>query len=159
VSAFGLTQQTDLSLTEARQFIDRYFQRYPGIQGYMESNKQFARDNGYVTTMFNRRRYIPEINNTNANIRQFAERIAINTPIQGTAADMIKLAMIKIHKSMAGLRSQMVLQVHDELVFDVHKPELDKVRKIVKEGMEKVVELKVPIVADMGTGENWLDAK
>jgi len=159
VSAFGLTQQTDLSLTEARQFIDRYFQRYPGIQGYMESNKQFARDNGYVTTMFNRRRYIPEINNTNANIRQFAERIAINTPIQGTAADMIKLAMIKIHKSMAGFRSQMVLQVHDELVFDVHKPELDKVRKIVKEGMEKVVELKVPIVADMGTGENWLDAK
>ncbi len=159
VSAFGLTQQTELNMSESKQFIDRYFERYPGIRKQMESSKQFARDTGYVTTMFNRRRYIPDINSSNHNVRQFAERVAINTPIQGTAADMIKLAMVKIHDQMSGMKSRMILQVHDELVFDVYKPELEKMRKIVKDGMEKVVKLKVPLVADIGEGENWLDAK
>ena len=159
VSAYGLTQQTDLTLHEARDFINKYFERYPGIRDYMDSMKQFARDNGYVETMFNRRRYIPEINDRNNNIRQFAERIAINTPIQGTAADMIKLAMIEIHDKISKLKSKMILQVHDELIFDVHLSEKDKMEKIVRDGMEKVVALKVPIIADIGFGQNWLDAK
>ncbi len=159
VTAYGLSQQSDLDVDEAKQFIDTYFERYPGIRRYMEATKQLARDNGYVTTLFNRRRYIPEINEKNFNVRQFAERTAINTPIQGTAADMIKVAMIKIHERMAKKRSKMVLQVHDELVFDVHKKELEEVKKIAKDGMEKAVKLKVPVVVDLGVGENWLDAK
>jgi len=159
VTAFGLSQQSELDIDEAKQFIDAYFERYPGIRQYIESTKQLARDNGYVTTLFNRRRYIPEINDKNFAVRQFAERTAINTPIQGTAADMIKVAMITIHKKMAKMRSKMVLQVHDELVFDVHKEELDEVKMVVKDGMEKAVKLKVPVVVDLGVGENWLDAK
>jgi len=121
VSAFGLSQQTKMSVDEARQFIDTYFARYPGIKTYIDSTIAFARENGYVTTMFNRRRYLPEIKSKNFNVRQFAERTAINTPIQGTAADIIKRAMIDIHKKLKPMRSRMVLQVHDELVFDVHK--------------------------------------
>ncbi len=159
VTAFGLAQQSELDVDEAKQFIDAYFERYPGIRQYIESTKQLARDNGYVTTLFNRRRYIPEINDKNFSVRQFAERTAINTPIQGTAADMIKVAMIKIHEKMAKMRSKMVLQVHDELVFDVHKEELEEVKKIAKDGMEKAVKLKVPVVVDLGVGESWLDAK
>lgn len=159
VSAYGLSQQSELGLDESRQFIDTYFKRYPGIATYMETTRQFARDHGYVTTLFNRRRYLPDINATNANVRQFAERVAINMPIQGTAAEMIKKAMIMIHKDMKNLRSQMVLQVHDELVFDVHRDELEEVQSLVKKNMEKAVKLKVPVVVDMGVGENWLDAK
>lgn len=159
VSAFGLAQQSELDLDGAKHFIDTYFERYPGIREYMDKTKEFARRKGYVTTLFNRRRYIADINNKNYNVRQFAERTAINTPIQGTAADMIKMAMIKIDKKMTTLRSKMVLQVHDELVFDVYKDELDEVKKIVRQGMEKVVKLKVPIVVDLGVGQNWLDTK
>lgn len=159
VTAFGLSQQSELDLDEAKQFIDTYFERYPGIRQYMETTKQLARDNGYVTTLFNRRRYIPEINEKNFSVRQFAERTAINTPIQGTAADMIKVAMIRIHEKMAKMRSRMILQVHDELVFDIYKEELEEVKKIAKDGMEKAVKLKVPVVVDLGVGENWLDAK
>ena len=159
VSAFGLSQQTELNLDEARHFIDTYFERYPGIKKYMEAIKQSARDKGYVTTLFNRRRYIPEINDKNFNVRQFAERTAINTPIQGTAADMIKVAMIKIYQKTADRQSKMVLQVHDELVFDVIKGEVPELKKIVKNGMEKAARLKVPVVADIGVGENWLEAK
>ncbi|HOP06785.1 MAG TPA: DNA polymerase I [candidate division Zixibacteria bacterium] len=159
VSAFGLAQQTELDLGGAKEFIDTYFERYPGILKFMEATKQSARDNGYVTTLFNRRRYLPEIKAKNYNIRQFAERTAINTPIQGTAADMIKLAMVRIHEKMAGLKSRMVLQVHDELVFDVHIDELDQLKKTVKDGMEKAVKLRVPVTVDIGVGENWLDAK
>jgi DNA polymerase-1 len=125
----------------------------------MDKTKKFARDKGYVTTMLNRRRYLPEINSKNFNVRQFAERTAINTPIQGTAADMIKLAMVKIHKRMSGMRSAMVLQVHDELVFDAHKDELDDLKKLVRSGMEKAIKLIVPVVVDIGVGDNWLDAK
>src|SRR5262249_13008066 len=120
VTAFGLSQQAELTMEQAKEFINTYFTRYPGIKKYMEDTKQFARDNGYVTTLFKRRRYLPEINDKNPTIRQFAERVAINTPIQGTAADMIKVAMIKIHADMTGMKSKMVLQVHDELVFDVY---------------------------------------
>jgi DNA polymerase-1 len=159
VSAFGLAQQTELDLSGAKDFIDTYFERYPGIQKYMEETKASARDDGYVTTLLNRRRYLPEINSKNFNVRQFAERTAINTPIQGTAADMIKTAMLNIHRKMVGMRSMMVLQVHDELVFDAHKDELNDLKKIVRSGMEKAIKLSVPIVVDMGVGANWLDAK
>ena len=159
VSAFGLSQQSELNLDESKIFIETYFDRYPGIKDYMETMKDFARQKGYVTTYFKRRRYLPDIKSKNYNVRQFAERIAINTPIQGTAADMIKIAMLKIHEKMSGMRSKMVLQVHDELVLDVYKEELDKVQKIVKDGMEKAVKLAVPIKVDIGSGDNWLDAK
>jgi DNA polymerase-1 len=118
-----------------------------------------ARNEGHVKTLFNRIRYLPEINSDNHQVRQFAERIAINTPIQGTAADMIKAAMINIHKRMKKMKSKMILQVHDELVFDVYKEELDDLRKIVKTGMEKAIKLKVPVIADVGVGSNWLEAK
>ncbi len=159
VSAFGLSQQSGLSMDESKKFIEKYFDRYPGIKDYMDTMKEFARQKGYVITHYNRRRYLPEINSTNYAQRQFAERIAINTPIQGTAADIIKLAMIRIYKNMEGMKSKMVLQVHDELVFDVYKPELKKVKKIVREGMENVTDFEVPLVADIGVGENWLEAK
>ena len=159
VSAYGLSQQTEMDVAEAKEFIERYFSRYPGIKTYIDSTKKFAKTNGYVTTLFNRRRYLPEINDRNFNVQQFAERTAINTPIQGTAADIIKKAMIQIQAKLERLQTTMVLQVHDELVFDVYKPELEQVKTIVRQGMEKVIKLKVPLVADMGVGENWLEAK
>ncbi len=159
VSAFGLSQQSGLSMDQSKEFIEKYFKRYPGIKDYMDTMKEFARQKGYVITHFNRRRYLPEINSKNYSIRQFAERIAINTPIQGTAADIIKLAMIKIYNNMTGMKSKMVLQVHDELVFDVYKPELKDVKKIVRDGMEAVGDFEVQLVADIGVGDNWLDAK
>jgi DNA polymerase-1 len=159
VSAFGLAQQTEMSMDESKKFIDTYFSRYPGIRKYMDATISSARDDGYVTTMFNRRRYIPDIKSKNRNVRQFAERTAINTPIQGTAADIIKLAMIDIDHRLQAKRSRMVLQVHDELVFDVHRDEVDEVRKLVKTGMEEAAELSVPLVADIGIGDNWLETK
>ena len=159
VTAYGLTQQTDLTVEQAKQFIETYFARYPGINSYIEETKKTARTDGYVTTLFNRRRYLPEINDKNFSIRQFAERTAINTPIQGTAADIIKIAMIDIDKKLTGYKSRMVLQVHDELVFDVHTTELEAVKRIVAEGMEKAAKLKVPLIADIGVADNWLDAK
>jgi len=159
VSAYGLAQQTELDLSGAKTFIETYFERYPGIRNYIDTTKKQAREQGYVTTLMNRRRYLPEINSKNFNVRQFAERTAINTPIQGTAADMIKLAMIKVHKDLAHLKSEMVLQVHDELVLDVHKSELAEVREIVKSGMERAIKLRVPVTVDIGVGSNWLEAK
>ncbi|MBK7141358.1 MAG: DNA polymerase I [bacterium] len=159
VTAFGLSQQTDLTPQESQKFIDKYFEQYPGIRKYIDDTIAYARKTGYVTTLYNRRRYLPEINDSNRNIRQFAERTAINTPIQGTAADIIKVAMLKIHKALAGKKSKMILQVHDELVFDVHDSELEKVQKIVIDGMQNAAELKVPLIADVGIADNWLDAK
>jgi DNA polymerase-1 len=159
VSAYGLSQQSELNVEQSKEFIDNYFKRYPGVKKYMDETIEFARKHGYVTTLFNRRRYIREINDKNRTVRQFAERTAINTPVQGTAADMIKLAMIRIHNNIRNMRSQMVLQVHDELIFDVHKSELSELKQIVKEGMEKAVKLKVPVVVDMGVGESWFGAK
>ncbi|MEW5795470.1 MAG: DNA polymerase I [Candidatus Zixiibacteriota bacterium] len=159
VSAYGLSQQTDMNVEESKQFIDTYFARYPGIKKYMDATIAFARENGYVTTLYNRRRYLPEINDKNFNVRQFAERTAINTPIQGTAADIIKVAMIDIDRRLQPMHSRMVLQVHDELVFDVHKSELEDVSQLVKTEMENAAKLKVPLVADVGTGQNWLEAK
>lgn len=158
VTAYGLSQQSQLSLGESRDFIDVYFERYPGIKKYMEDIKKFARENGYVSTLFDRRRRLPDINAKSVQARQFAERTAINTPIQGTAADMIKIAMIRIADAIRDMKSKMILQVHDELVFDAHIDELDKLRKIVKRDMEGAVTLKVPVKVDMATGDTWLEA-
>lgn len=159
VSAYGLAQQTELDLGQSKDFIDTYLARYPGIKNYMDDSIKFARKKGYVKTLLNRIRHLPEINAKNYQVRQFAERIAINTPIQGTAADMIKIAMINIHNKMKSMKSKMTLQVHDELVFDMHKKESEELQNIVRDGMEKALKLKVPVIADMGVGPNWLEAK
>jgi DNA polymerase-1 len=159
VSAYGLSQQTELNLTASKDFIDTYFSRYPGIKGYIDGIIATARRDGYVTTLLGRRRYLPEIDSKNFQIRQFAERTAINTPIQGTAADLIKIAMIVIDRRLRSMRSTMVLQVHDELVFDAHQDEMDELRKLVTTEMSRAIKLKVPLVVDVGVGPNWLEAK
>jgi DNA polymerase-1 len=159
VSAYGLSQQTELNLTESKSFIDTYFDRYPNIRKYMDETIEMAREKGYVTTLIGRRRYLPEINSKNFQVRQFAERTAINTPIQGTAADMIKMAMIAIDKDLKSMKSTMVLQVHDELVFDAHNDELEKLKHIVSKRMSGAIKMAVPLVVDIGIGPNWLEAK
>ena len=160
VSAFGLSQQTDLNRIESKEMIDTYYRSYPKLKEYMSSQIQHARENGFVSTLLNRRRYLNDINSQNAVVRGAAERTAINAPIQGSAADIIKLAMIQIDKKIyeEKLQSRMILQVHDELVFDVPKEEKDLLSKIVKEEMENALVLKVPLVVDLGTGDNWLEA-
>ncbi|GAB4423298.1 MAG: DNA polymerase I [Bacteroidia bacterium] len=160
ISAFGLADRMNISRSEAKDIIDTYFRQYPRIKAYMDESVQFARDHGYVETYFGRRRYLPDITSRNQTIRSFAERNAINSPIQGTAADVIKLAMIRIHPALraAGLRSRMILQVHDELVFDVHRDEVEQVRDLVRSHMVQAVELPVPMVVEIGTGRNWLEA-
>ncbi len=159
VSAYGLSQQSALTQAEAKEFIRIYFERYPGIKAYIDRTIEFARKNGFVSTIFERRRYLPDINSKSAQARQFAERIAINTPIQGTAADMIKIAMIRIAERMRKMKSRMILQVHDELVFDSYKDELDDLMALVKHEMENAVKLKAPINAELAVGANWLEAK
>lgn len=160
ISAFGLAQRLGIPRTEAGEIIDQYFRQYPGIRTYMDETIQFARRKGYVETVTGRRRYLRDIASRNATVRGAAERNAINAPIQGTAADMIKLAMVKIHAALAGrsLRTKMLLQVHDELVFDLLREEEQVVMPIVEEGMKTALPLDVPIVVEMGTGENWLEA-
>ena len=160
VSAFGLSQQTDLSRIESKEMIDTYYKNYPKLKEYMSSQIQFARENGFVSTLLNRKRYLKDINSQNAIVRGAAERTAINAPIQGSAADIIKLAMIRIDKKIykQELQSRMILQVHDELVFDVPKEEKDVLTKIVKTEMENALELKVPLVVDIGIGKNWLES-
>jgi len=158
ISSFGLSERSGMSRKEASDVIKQYFEQYPGIREYMDNTIAFARANGYVETLMKRRRYLRDINSGNANVRGFAERNAINAPVQGTAADMIKIAMIRIFDEIEKLklRSRMILQVHDELVFDVHLPEVDDVKKIVAEGMKNAMHLDVPVEIDMNTGENWL---
>jgi DNA polymerase-1 len=158
--AFGLAQQTGLSRTEAKEVIDSYFNLYSGIKAYMEKQHAFAREHGFVETIMGRRRYLKDINSQNGMVRSAAERNAINAPIQGSAADVIKIAMINIHKKMAAEKfaSKMVLQVHDELVFDVLKSEEKKLEALIKKEMESAVELAVPLLVEVGRGENWLVA-
>ena len=160
VSAFGLSEQTSLNRQESAVLIDTYFKTYPKLKLFIENQIEFARKHGYVQTIFGRRRELRNINSRNAFIRGHDERNAVNMPIQGSAADIIKLAMIKIHNQFQqkGLLSKMVLQVHDELVFDVYKPEKELVKLIVKEGMEEVHNTKVPLIVDIGFGDNWLEA-
>ncbi|MBL7069325.1 MAG: DNA polymerase I [Candidatus Omnitrophica bacterium] len=161
MSAYGLSRSLKIDPAKAQEFIDAYFERYPDVKLYMEDTIEEARGAGYVTTLMKRKRFIPDIRSENIRLRQFAERTAINTPIQGSAADIIKVAMIDIYNELGKktLKSSMILQVHDELVFEVLKTELKKVKKIVKEKMENVVELKVPIKTNISVGNNWLDLK
>lgn len=160
IGAFGLASRLEIKNSEAKDIIDRYFREYPKVRDYMERTKKFARDNGYVETLLGRRRYLKQINNQNASARAEDERAAINMPIQGTAADMIKIAMINIFGEFEKnkLDSRMLLQVHDELVFEVKKSELGKVKEIVIDKMKNAIELKVPVEVEVGTGESWFEA-
>ena len=160
ITVFGLAERLDIPRDEAKMLIDGYFDTFPQVHDYMEKSKEVAREKGYVTTLFGRRRYLPDINSHNATVRGFAERNAINAPIQGTAADIIKVAMIRIFNRFKaeGIRSKMILQVHDELNFSVFPEEKEKVESIVLEEMQNALNLSVPLVADSGFGQNWLEA-
>jgi DNA polymerase-1 len=160
VSAFGLSNQTDLSRSEAKELIETYYKTYPKLRNYMSEQVDFARDHGYVQTVLGRRRYLKDINGSNQVVRGAAERNAVNAPIQGSAADIIKIAMINIHKklSQGDYKSKMLLQVHDELVFDAYKPELEKLKTMVQSEMENAYKLAVPLDVELGVGENWLEA-
>ena len=160
ISAFGLAQQLDCSRTEAKQLIDDYFAAFPRVISYIESQKELARQRGYAETLFGRKRYLPDIHSQNATVRSFAERNAVNAPIQGTAADIIKMAMVSIHRRLKeeGLRAQMIMQVHDELNFNVPAAEVERVREIVVTEMQNAVHLSVPLIAECGVGKNWLEA-
>ena len=160
VSAFGLSQQTNLNRSESKKLIEAYYLSYPKLKEYMKAQIDFARENGYVSTVLGRRRYLKDINSANAVVRGASERNAVNAPIQGSAADIIKLAMISIHKKLTTEKwnSKMLLQVHDELVFDVPKSELNSLKVMVKKEMESAFDLEVPLTVDLGEGEHWLDA-
>lgn len=160
VSAFGLSNQTDLSRAEAKELIETYYKTYPKLRNYISEQIEFARENGYVQTVLGRRRYLKDINGSNAIVRGAAERNAVNAPIQGSAADIIKIAMINIHKKLeeGKYKSKMLLQVHDELVFDVYKPELEELKTMIKTEMENAYKLSVPLDVELGVGNNWLEA-
>ncbi len=160
ISAFGLAQRLNISRTEAKELIDGYFENFPRVKAYMDESIEMARKNGYVQTIMGRRRYLSDINSNNAFVRGVAERNAINAPIQGSAADIIKMAMVEIHREFTRLKlkSKMVLQVHDELNFDVWVPELEQVKMIVKDRMENAVKLEIPLTVEMNAAKNWLDA-
>ncbi len=160
VSAFGLSNQTDLSRTEAKELIDTYYKTYPKLRNYISEQIDFAREHGYVQTVLGRRRYLKDINASNAVVRGAAERNAVNAPIQGSAADIIKIAMINIHRKLkeGNFKTRMLLQVHDELVFDVYKQELEDLQEMIKTEMENAYELLVPLDVELGIGENWLEA-
>ncbi len=161
IGEFSLAQDLHISVKEAKAYIESYLEKYNGVRNYMESIKEQAKKDGYVKTMLNRIRYIPELKSPNYNIRQFGERVALNTPIQGTAADIIKLAMVRVDNRLIneGLKSKLILQVHDELIVEAHKDEVDKVKQILSEEMQNAMKLNVPLKVDMSTGHSWYDAK
>jgi DNA polymerase-1 len=160
ISSFGLSERLNIPRGEARHIIDQYFEKYPGIKTYMNNTVLSAREHGFVETIMGRRRYVRDINSANAVVRGFAERNAINAPIQGSSADMIKIAMINIYNALAEqkLKSRMILQVHDELIFDVYKEELEFVKPIIHELMKTAIPMKVPVLVEMSSGDNWLEA-
>ena len=160
ISAFGLSQRLAIKRTEAKEIIDNYFLQYPKVKEFMDKSINDARDKGYVETIMGRKRHLKDINSRNAVVRGYAERNAINAPIQGAAADVIKIAMIEVQNAIseAGYKSKMLLQVHDELVFDVYLPEQEEIQKLIKNKMEQAVSLSVPLEVDLGTGQNWLQA-
>jgi DNA polymerase-1 len=160
VSAFGLARQTALSRKEAKALIEAYYETYPKLKDYIASQIAFAREHGYVQTILGRRRYLNNINSNNAIVRAADERNAVNAPIQGSAADIIKLAMNSIQTKLdaSGLNTKMLLQVHDELVFDVPNEELDEIKTLIKTEMESAYQLTVPLLVDLGIGHNWLEA-
>ena len=158
---FALGKQLGISNAEAKEFITQYFERFAGVGAYLDLQVDLARKQGYVETLFGRRRYITEIKSKNFNVRSFGERTAQNTPLQGSAADLIKLAMRNIHQQLAdeGLAARLILQVHDELVLEAPEAEVDRVSVLVRDALESAADLRVPLVADVGVGLNWLDAK
>jgi DNA polymerase-1 len=158
---FGLARQLGITRDEARDFIDTYFQRFQGVRAFLDGQVEMARKEGFVETLMGRRRYVPEIQSKNWNIRQFGERVAQNTPIQGTAADLMKKAMIDVQAALdvAGTEARMLLQVHDELLLEVPAGDVEAVRTLVVDRMERAVELRVPLVADSGVGANWYECK
>ncbi len=160
ISAFGLAERMEVSRQEAKELIDNYFLTYPAVREYMDKSVEAAREKGYIETLFGRRRYLPDITSRNAVVRGYAERNAINAPIQGTAADIIKIAMVRVARRFKeeGIRSKMILQVHDELNFSVPPEEEERVRDIVITEMEQACTLSVPLIADCGIGDNWLEA-
>lgn len=160
VSAFGLSNQTNLTRSESKELIDTYYATYPKLRDYIQDQVDFARDNGYVQTVLGRRRYLKDINSRNAVVRGAAERNAVNAPIQGSAADIIKIAMIRIHEKLqaGNFKSKMLLQVHDELVFDIYKPELEEMKALIKSEMESAYKLEVPLDVELDIGDNWLEA-
>ena len=160
ITVFGLAERLGIDRNEAKQLIDGYFTTFPQVYDYMEQAKTTAREQGYVETFFHRRRYLPDINSRNATVRGFAERNAINAPIQGSAADIIKVAMIRIYERFKreNIQSKMILQVHDELNFSVLPEEKEQVERIVMEEMQNAYPLRVPLIADGGWGKNWLEA-
>ncbi|MCD7778029.1 MAG: DNA polymerase, partial [Clostridiales bacterium] len=161
ISAYSLSQDLHITRAEAQRYIDGYFERYPNVKVFLNDCVKFAEEKGYSVTMYNRIRHIPEISAGNFNLRAFGERVAMNAPVQGTAADIIKIAMVKIWKRMKeeGLKSRLVLQVHDELLIEAHISEVDYVNKMLKEEMEKAAELLVPLSVDVHNGSNWYEVK
>ena len=158
--AIEMAERMGVSRGEAKELIDNYFLTYPDVRRYMDESIERARKQGYIETLFHRKRYLPDINSHNAVVRGYAERNAINSPIQGSAADIIKIAMINIYKRMQkeGIKSKMILQVHDELNFTVLPEEKEKLQKLVIEEMESACKMRVPLIADCGWGKNWLEA-
>jgi DNA polymerase-1 len=159
VSAFGLSRDLHIDIKEAKEFIDNYFKRYPQVKNYIDKTIKNAEVNGYVKTLFDRRRYIPQLKSNNVQQVNFGKRIAINMPVQGTASDLIKIAMIAIYNRIINEKfsSKMILQIHDELIFDVKSSEIEKLKKVVKEEMENAVKLDVPIIVDIKMGKNWAE--
>ena len=160
ITTFGLAQRMNIENKEAKQIIEDYFHTFPGVKAYMEKSKEIVRKKGYAETLFHRRRYLPDINSHNGTVRGFAERNAINAPIQGSEADIIKVAMVRIFKRFKAedIKSKMIIQVHDELNFSVYPEEKEKVEQIVVEEMQNAYQLNVPLVADAGWGNNWIEA-
>ncbi|MCU0240508.1 MAG: DNA polymerase, partial [Pyrinomonadaceae bacterium] len=161
VEAYGLSQRIGLSVSESKKIITDYYETYKGVKKYMEETPEFARQHGYVASIFGRRRPLPSIHDKNFNVRSRAEREAINMPIQGSASDIVKIAMLKVDKALAkeGLDAKMIMQIHDELLLEVPKNELEQVCEIVKREMENAVELSVPVIAEIGIGKDWMNTK
>jgi DNA polymerase-1 len=161
MSDYGLSENLGISRKEAKLYIDNYFKKYPNVKKYLDDTIEKCRSLGYVTTLLNRKRYIPDIHSKNFNIRSFAERAAMNTPIQGSAADIIKIAMVRVYRDLkeGGFRSRLILQVHDELLIDCVPDELEAVEVLLKRDMEKAIQLEVPLEIDMKSGANWYETK
>ena len=161
ISSFGLSNDIGISPYEAKRFIDKYFEMYPKVKQYMDNNVEFAKENGYIKTLSGRIRYIPEINVSNYQTRSFGERIAMNMPLQGSASDIIKMAMIDVANKLkeGGFKAKLVLQVHDELLIDCPENEVEQIKSILKASMENVAKLKVKLEVDLSAGNNWLEAK
>ncbi|MCR9294856.1 MAG: DNA polymerase, partial [bacterium] len=160
ISAFGLQQRLNIPRAEAKELIDNYFDKYPGVREYIDRTIAFARQHGYVQTQTGRRRFLRDINSRNRTLANAAERLAMNSPIQGTAADILKLAMIRVHRSLreAGFLTKMLLTVHDEIVFDLHRSEQDAAVELIRQAMEGAFEMSVPLKVECGVGQNWLEA-